>query len=256
MKALLFSLIFVALLAPRTWADDTSSQTSSGTTQKHRIDLQKDFDSLGDNDAVVEKAKALDPKNKYKVVQSRLVDRNMRLELGVNAGLVGGGDSYYSTNTLGANLDFHINPNWSVGGRYYHSFNTLTSEGNTAFQNAENNRASGLPYTTPAIDYPSDTTLGVVSWYPIYGKLNMFDMGVSHFDIYMLGGYGVTSLSSGTAGTLALGGGFGFWFTNWLAMRLEGRYQTYNDHPYYDTPAAYTRQVNDFVGMASIGFLL
>ena len=77
----------------------------------------------------------MDPHNEVSIVQNRAVDRNMRLELGVNYGLVGGGEAYYQTQNLGANLDFHINPHWSVGARYYHSFNSLTSEGQAVFNN-------------------------------------------------------------------------------------------------------------------------
>jgi len=240
MKNLVLTLTFISLFSgPLAMSDN------------QKIDMKKDFSTLGDNDAVEQRAKALDPKNKYKVVQGRAVDMNMRLEMGVNYGLTSGGDPYYSTQTLGANLDFHINPNWSVGGRYYHSYNALNSEGQAAFQSF----ANGFNNNVPAIDYPSDTTLGVINWYPIYGKLDLFGQ-VTHFDIYFLGGYGVTNLSSGPAGTVAAGGGFGFWFTQHITARIEARYQEYNDHPYFDLPQSYTRQINEVVYMGSIGFML
>jgi outer membrane beta-barrel protein len=224
---------------------------SLALADNEKIDLKKDFSSLGDNDAVLQRAKALDPKNKYKVVQGRAVDMNMRLEVGANVGTFSGGDPYYSAFNLGANLDFHINPNWSVGGRYYHAFNNLSAEG----QMASSNQGVGVGTNAPVIDYATDTTLGVVSWYPIYGKLDLFG-NVTHFDIYLLGGYGVTTLNSGPAGTFAAGGGFGLWLTQHITMRLEARYQAYDDHPYYNTPAAYTNQINEVVYMSSIGFLL
>jgi len=52
-----------------------------------------------------------------RIVQNRAVDRNLRLEIGANYGLVSGGDVYYRTQNLGANLDFHITPHWSIGAR-------------------------------------------------------------------------------------------------------------------------------------------
>jgi outer membrane immunogenic protein len=233
-----------------------TASASQSSNSKQQINLEKDFDSLGNNQAVIQRAKALDPKNKTKVVQSRVVDMYNRLEIGGNIGGVMGGDSYYSTTSLGANLDFHFNPHWSLGARYYHNFNSLTSEGNAAFNQAAQDKTTSGIYHTPALDYPIDTTLGVVSWYPIYGKLNLFDMGVSHFDIYLLGGGGVTSLASGSAPTVTAGGGFAFWWTNWLASRLEVRYQEYTEHPYYDSPQSSSQQVNDVVGMLSLGILL
>jgi len=214
--------------------------------ENQKIDLKKDFSSLGDNEAVLRRAKALDPKNKYKVVQGRAVDMDMRLELGANIGTFSGGDAYYNGFNLGANLDFHLNSNWSIGGRYYHSYTSLSAEGQSA---------SSSPTTTPSIDYATDTTLGLVSWYPIYGKLDLFG-SVTHFDIYLLGGYGVTTLNSGSSGTFAGGGGFGLWLSQHVTARLEARYQQYNDHPYYGTSAAYSRQINEVVYMSSLGFLL
>ena len=52
------------------------------SADNQNIDLKKDFSTLGDNDAVVQRAKALDPKNKYKVVQGRAIDMNMKVEVG------------------------------------------------------------------------------------------------------------------------------------------------------------------------------
>ncbi|MCM2282080.1 MAG: hypothetical protein NDI61_09565, partial [Bdellovibrionaceae bacterium] len=72
------------------------------------IDLSKDFDSLGGNEKLYKRAKALDPKNKVSIVQKRVVDRERRLELGVNYGLNAGGDAYLSTQSFGGNVDFHI----------------------------------------------------------------------------------------------------------------------------------------------------
>jgi hypothetical protein len=68
------------------------------------------IDSLGGNRELIKRARAMDPNNEVEVVQNRTVDRNMRLELGVNYGLVAGGDPYLNTQDLGANLDFHITP--------------------------------------------------------------------------------------------------------------------------------------------------
>jgi len=50
-----------------------------------------------------------------RVVQNRLVNRDMRLELGVNYGSFAGGDPYLNTDQLGGSVDLHINPMFSVG---------------------------------------------------------------------------------------------------------------------------------------------
>ena len=67
----------------------------------------------------------------------------------------------------------------------------------------------------------------MVNFYPIYGKMNLYDLGIVHFDIYALGGYGNIDLRSGTTSTYTAGGGFGMWFSQHLTSRLEARYQNY-----------------------------
>lgn len=214
-------------------------------------DLNTRVNSLGGNKELIRKAKALDPDNKMRVVQRRAVDRTLRLEFGVNYGLVSGGDPYLNSQTVGGLLDFHINPHWSVGARHYEHYNELTPEGRRVFDDAKAMSASGDPYVKPAVDYPLSSTLAVVSLYPFYGKLNLFDMGVAQFDVYVLGGYGQMKLESGSAPTWSAGGGIGLWMSQHFSSRLETRYQAYEDKIYTGS-----RDMNIVVTTFSIGFLL
>lgn len=213
--------------------------------------LDKKMGDLGGNKDLIRKAKYLDPDNKVRIVQKRTVERHWRLELGMNYGMVAGGDPYVSTQSLGGNLDLHINPRWSVGARYYNHYNELTSEGERVFKDVGASNSAGIPYTHPAIDYPLNTTLGVVSFYPVYGKLNLFDMGVAQFDLYVLGGYGETKLESGSSPTWTAGGGVGLWMSQHFASRLEVRYQNYQDKIYTGA-----RELDLVMTSFSIGFLL
>jgi outer membrane immunogenic protein len=216
-------------------------------------DVQKDFDSLGDNDALVERARAMDPHNSMDIVQQRLVDRNLRFEFGIGGGLVGGGDSFYDSETLNANLDFHINPHWSLGLRYARYYNQLTSEGQQTFNYAQ----SGVPgFQVPDLAFPVESGLAVVNWYPIYGKLG-FVSSVAHFDLYLTAGYGKTSTQDAYYGlnylsdTWTAGGGVGIWWTNHITSRLEVRYQTYQDQV-----SSGMRREDTATATASVGFLL
>ena len=110
------------------------------------------MDSLGGNKEIIKKAKELDSNNKLRIVQRRSVDRNWRLELGVNYGMIAGGDPYTNTQNVGGNLDVHINPMWSVGARYFKHYNELTPEGKRVFNDAAA-RASA--------DDSFDTTLSI-----------------------------------------------------------------------------------------------
>lgn len=213
--------------------------------------VSSDMDGLGGNKELIRRARALDPKNKVAVVQNRSVDRNFRFEFGVNYGMVAGGDSYVNTDNLGGSVDFHFTPRWSIGARYYSSHNELSNEGERVFKAAQAARVAGTYYERPDVDYVTDTYLGVINWYPVYGKLNLFDLGIAQFDIYLLGGGGHVKLSSGSAATWTAGAGMGFWLSQHFSTRLEVRYQTYEDEIYSGS-----RQQDLTVISASLGFLL
>lgn len=209
------------------------------------------IENLGGNKDLIRRAKALDPDNKIRVVQNRTVDRRLRVELGLNYGVIAGGDPYVNTQNLGGNIDLHINPMWSVGARYYEHFNELSSEGRRIYDDAKNKAQSNLPYEKVAIDYPLNSTLGIISFYPVYGKLNFFDAGLAQFDLYVLGGYGQVQTESGSSPTWTAGGGAGLWLSQHFTTRLEVRYQNYSDRI-----SSGTRDLDMVVSNFSFGILL
>lgn len=193
-------------------------------------DLAADFDSLGGNKTLLERAQALEPEMNVSIVQERVVSRRNRVEIAPEFSGTYGGDTYNRTRSLGLNLHYHFTPRWSVGVKYNHSFNKLTAEGEAmmreSYEDFKNNPENpNVAY--PDIDYPKSETLALVNWYPFYGKLNLLEKGILHFDLYMLGGYGQVQLSSGATSTYTGGGGVGFWFTQHFSSRLEMRYQSY-----------------------------
>ncbi|MEY4616458.1 MAG: hypothetical protein RJB66_1418 [Pseudomonadota bacterium] len=211
-----------------------------------------DWDSLGSSKALLNKAKALDPDNKVRVVQKRAVDRDLRFELSGHYGLLNGGDSYVKTQTGGAQVEFHINPRWSVGYRYDNYFNALTTEGEAIYKQTANAIANGNQASLPEINFPLSSHLATISWYPIYGKLNLFDKAITQFDLYLVAGAGSIFLDSGERSALtSYGGGAGLWFTQHFMARMEMRYQGYKDSLYTSAP-----QVNNMAMHLSLGFLL
>lgn len=220
-------------------------------------DLTSEMDALGANKDILKKARAIDPKNRVRVVQHRDVDRHFRFELGINTGMVTGGDPYVNTNVLGGQLDFHITPRWSVGARYYNNSNALNNEGKKVFEDAEARRQAGeTGFRQPGIDWAKDNYMAVVNWYPIYGKMNLFDAGISQFDIYLLGGAGQINLaSSGQTPLYTAGGGVGLWLTNHFATRLEARWQGYQDQ-IFDGFETHKRSIDQTILTATVSFLL
>lgn len=242
MKNLILSSLAIALLVP-----------ALSLAQSGKKDLKNEFSTLGDNRDVVERVKNMDTHQKVRVVQNRLVDRNHRIEIAGNYAFNGGGDSYVKTQNVGALLEYHINPRWSLGVQYQKSYNTLTPEGEnrleTALADQTVNKGSTMKY--PAVDYPLETQLATISYYPIYGKMNLFDTGIAQFDVYVQLGYGKMNLFSGTSDVLSVGMGSGVWLTQRITTRIEGRYQQYEDLLKTDR-----RKQSSFQAVASLGILV
>jgi len=183
-----------------------------------QADIMEDFDSLGGNDVLLEKAQALNPETKIKIVQGRVVNRHSRHEFFPEYGHVIGGEAYLNTQYLGVNYNYHFNPHWSVGLKYANYMNELGSEGK--------NLIKKFGYI-PEMDWPKQSYMGVVNYYPLYGKFSFFEQGIVHFDFYMLAGYGNIDLKSGGTDALTAGAGIGFWFSQHLTSRMEVRYMSY-----------------------------
>jgi outer membrane beta-barrel protein len=213
---------------------------------------KSDFESLGANEGILQRARALNTKQQIRIVQKRAVDRDMRLELGFAYGGVAGGNSYLNSQPLMGTADFHFTPRVSIGFRYSQYANQLSREGQSQFELARAAQQAGqLDYTIPQIDIPKSSMMGMLSYYPLYGKLNFFDLSVVQFDIYLTGGYGQMELKSGSSPTWTAGGGVGFWWTQNFSSRLEIRHQGYQDKVYIGT-----RDVGMMIGTIGIGLLL
>ncbi|MCC6138133.1 MAG: outer membrane beta-barrel domain-containing protein [Bdellovibrionaceae bacterium] len=186
-------------------------------------DVMQDFDGLGDNKELFDKAKALHPDMNVTVVQKRVVDRRNRFEIAPEVSSYFGGDSYVDTYGYGLNAHFHITPRWSIGARYTYFTNKLNKEGKSLITDVDGN-GQGI---IPDVDYLKQNLMGVVNFYPIYGKMNMFGLGIAHFDVYASLGAGTVDLRSGSSAIYSGGGGVGFWWSQHFSTRFEVRYQTY-----------------------------
>ncbi|MBC7465506.1 MAG: outer membrane beta-barrel domain-containing protein [Bdellovibrio sp.] len=223
-------------------------------SQAQTKNLKKDFQTLGDNQDIVERVKNLDNQQRMRVVQNRLVDRNNRLEIAGQFGLVSGADSYVNTKNWGGILQYHINSKWSIGASYEKANNNLTDEGTRRYDAAyacQNNKAGACDLTAPRVDFPLETKLLSVSFYPIYGKLNIFDSSIAQFDLYTSLGVGRKTLQSGGTNVYAGSIGVGVWINSLMTLRLEGRYENYKDLLQTEN-----RQQNAISAIASVGIMV
>ncbi len=203
-----------------------------------RAEISSEVDSFGGNQALYEKAKALNPEVEKSVVQDRFINRSKRWEFSPEFASSSGGDPYNQSSSAGVNIHYHITPKWSVAVKYNYAFNELTEEGKEMFRRAEEdarNNAVTTNYLYPQVIYPKSETLGLVHWYPLVGKLSFGSWGVAHFDAYINAGYGQIELSNATTPTTTLGAGLGFWWNQNLTTRFEYRAQQYKAEYYFGT---------------------
>ena len=247
MKSIILALtmIFAVSAMAANEAPKTENKTES---------TDAEFDSLGGNKIFLEKAKALQPEQKVSIVQNRTVDLNKRVEIAPEFSGTFGGDTYSRTKSLGLNAMFHFNPRWAIGAKYNYSFNNLTPEGEAmvdkAYAEYQKNPANPTQ-AFPEMDYQKSEMMALVNYSPIYGKLNLFDKGIAHFDFYLVGGYGQVQLYSGSAPSMTGGAGLGFWVNQHFSTRVEMRYQNYTAK-YFDTE----KKMDLAVASVQMGWLL
>ena len=94
--------------------------------------VENEFDNLGGNQIILDKARELNPDTKVEVVQDRIVPRKNRFEFAPEfSGTMGGDDTYTKSQSVGMNINYHINHRWSIGAKYNHTFNKLTDRKST-----------------------------------------------------------------------------------------------------------------------------
>lgn len=240
--------VFASLLLPAVFAHAAATQperkeqeTAESAKPVKAKQLMNDFDALGGNRPLLEKAQALNPETTVLVVQNRLVSRRMRFELAPEYSNVLGGDPYVKTQSVGLNLHFHLTPHWSLGLKYAYAANELRPEGEALINDKQLTKTGLVP---DVMDYLKSETLALLAWYPLYGKLNLYELGVAHFDVYAVAGGGYVELASGRSNTYTGGAGVGFWFVPHYTLRTELRYQTYDQHLYSGTRALQTTVLN------------
>lgn len=195
------------------------------------MNLLQDFDSLGGNADLLKKLKANPENRRIEIVQKRITDRTHRFELSTEYLQTSRGNSYLDTTGSGFALSYHLNPRWSFGLKYNYFFNELTSEGEHLMgeaQKVEEIDSEAEIALVPELNWPKASIMSSVSFYPIYGKINIFNFGIIHFDTYGTLGAGWMNLREGDSPLYLMGAGFGFWISRHFTSRLEYNYQMYN----------------------------
>ena len=214
--------------------------------------LLEDFDSLGENSILFERAQALKPEVRVEIVQQRIVNRNQRHEISPEFGVVSSGNTYLNSSNLGLSYNYHFNPRWTVGAKYKYYFNELTGDGRRALDEGVAFTNNDLDFSfIPELNWIRTSVQAQAAWHPIYGKINLFDRGVVHFDIYTFLGGGRINLRKGSSLTYLGGLGSGFWISQHLTSRIEYSYQTYEAE--FNSGS---KRINNHAVNLSLGYML
>ena len=216
--------------------------------------LFQGFDSLGGNDVLLKKLEDHPREVEVRVVQNRVTDRTSRLEVYTEYSHISRGSSYVNSHSVGGAVNYHVTPHWSLGFKYSYFNNQLTREGEDIIERAqrlEEANPSESVALIPELNWPRSSVTSTLSFYPLYGKVNVFDLGVVHFDLYGTVGGGWMQLRNGSSPTYLGGGGVGMWFSQYISSRVEYTYQEYR--PQYASGRA--REGINTISF-SLGFLL
>jgi outer membrane beta-barrel protein len=147
-------------------------------------------------------------------IHKKLYTKQGRHELGLQLGGILNGGGYGLVTGL---YQYHFLENMAVE----------AGLGGFGFQMGDNNRIAFYQAS--------------VSFSPLYGKVSLFTWAVSNFDIYFIGGGGVTSYSGlvdGSSFMANIGGGYRFFLNEFLSSRVEFRDYVYRRN----NPSGSTRQ--------------
>lgn len=210
-------------------------------------DLGTQFQSLGGNEPLLEKVKALEGMSRVEVVQARTVNRIKRTEFSFDLAGTAGGDPYFNSSGFGLTARYHINPRWMLGLNYTYFTNELSREGENLITDTETTGTAIIPQ----MDHLKNQTMALIEYAPIYGKISFGGERVAQFDVYGQVGYGQMNLSLGSSSTYSLGGGMGVWWNNHFSTRFEMKYQNYTAQDLKNT-----KPVDLTVGSIQFGYLL
>ena len=154
----------------------------------------------------------------FEVIQNRQYTKAGRIELTPLFGLYQR-VTFQDTHTLGLSAAYHFSDMWGaevMGYKTYGSDSQVLSSFKTA--------------TGTTIDFnPESYYMGASALFtPIYGKFSLFGKKISHFDLYLAPGMGVTKTVA-LRPTPSMAVGEKFWITPKWNFRIEYRWMRYSD---------------------------
>jgi outer membrane beta-barrel protein len=154
----------------------------------------------------------------FEVIQNKQYTKAGRIEVAPMVGIYQRVD-YQDTKSLGASLSYHFS---EMFGAELMGYKMFASDAHILARFKESTGAT--------IEYNKEAFYGGASliFTPIYGKFSVFGKKISHYDLYIAPGMGVTKTTA-LRPTPSIGVGQKFWLSPKWNFRIEYRWSRYND---------------------------
>ncbi|RYZ98941.1 MAG: outer membrane beta-barrel domain-containing protein [Proteobacteria bacterium] len=157
-------------------------------------------------------------KDELEVVQNRRFEKAGRFELGGHFGIMQGQD-FENEKSFGASATYNFNNEWFVEASHHR----FSSEDNDFV------KSIGQRYGfRPDFNRENHQSALQVGWTPIYAKFSLLGNKISHFEMYLAAGAGITNTLANHF-TAMVTVGQKFYLTEHLLFRIDWRISSYND---------------------------
>ncbi len=151
--------------------------------------------------------------SRAQIIQNRLYSVAHKFEFGLLGSYVAT-DPFLSVKSYGFSLGYHLNETWAINGIYWKD-SVSPSQALNVFQSSNG-------FTVNTVN-PVSFYGGEIQFSPIYGKLNVLDMSIVHFDLHLSAGAGERKTDSGTYLAFMAGIGQQIFLTSWLTLGVDFR---------------------------------
>ncbi len=201
------ALLLLLLLSANAQAEDAPAAAPTTAPEAEAVDISD-----------LEKDYWRPNKDELEVVQNRRFEKAGRFELGLHYGLLQGEDFENST-SKGISGTYNFSNQWFVEASH-HRFTNKDNEFLTSLQ-----RRFGFTPDFNRIENQSALQFG---WVPIYAKFSLLGKKISHFEMYVAAGPGITkTVENRLSGHATVG--HKFYITENFLFRLEWRMTRYKD---------------------------
>ncbi|MBE8221911.1 MAG: hypothetical protein HAW60_04190 [Bdellovibrionales bacterium] len=212
--------------------------------------LLNDLNTLGENKFLIPYIKKTSTSSEVSVIQNRFYSRDTKQELLTGFTYTTSGPAYFNTTGVSMLYKYYVSSKISVGINYSYFVNSLSPAGAQVIKDGRSKLKNDPDFAfIPDLDFPKFSYTATASWYPSYGKFNLFNK-IMYFDLFLSSGVGQIILKHKPSQLFLLSLGSSFWFTKKWTGRMELQSKLYKETWYQEKHNIVATQV-----MFSTGYM-